>query len=62
RPDLARRVEAAVARALQEAPTPDVGGSATTAEFAAEVLDALKPAAPAYHRVDEPEASYGWGV
>ncbi len=62
RPDLARRVEAAVTRALHEAPTPDVGGSATTGEFTAEVLHALKPAAPAYHRPDEAEASYGWGV
>lgn len=62
RADLARRVEVAVTRALQEAPTPDVGGSATTAEFTGEVLRALRPAAPAYQRADEAEASYGWGV
>lgn len=62
RADLARRVEAAVTRALQEAPTPDVGGSATTAEFTTEVLHGLSHAAPAYHRAEETEASYGWGV
>ena len=37
RPDLARVVEAAVAAALREVRTPDIGGDATTAEFTAAV-------------------------
>ncbi len=37
RPDLARAVEAAVATSLRELRTPDLGGSATTAELAAAV-------------------------
>ncbi len=36
-----RRLEAAVERALAEAPTPDLGGAATTREFGAAVLAAL---------------------
>jgi 3-isopropylmalate dehydrogenase len=41
RADLARDVEFAVELALRAAPTPDVGGSSTTEEFADTVLDAL---------------------
>jgi 3-isopropylmalate dehydrogenase len=37
----ARALEAAVERALEEAPTPDLGGTATTAELADAVLRAL---------------------
>lgn len=62
RPDLARRVEAAVVHALHEMPPRDVGGSATTSEFTAEVLDTLSTAPRVPQRVDEWEASYGWGV
>lgn len=41
RGDDARRLEAAVAHALAVSPTPDLGGSATTAEFGDAVLAAL---------------------
>jgi len=41
RPDLARDVERAVEAALATAPTRDVGGSATTAEFSDAALSAL---------------------
>jgi 3-isopropylmalate dehydrogenase len=41
RPDEARALEAAVDRALRESPTPDLGGRATTANFADAVLAAL---------------------
>lgn len=41
RPDEARALEAAVERALRTAPTPDLGGTATTAELAEAVLRAL---------------------
>jgi 3-isopropylmalate dehydrogenase len=36
--ELARRVEAAVAKALRETPPPDLGGSAGTQAFTEEVL------------------------
>jgi 3-isopropylmalate dehydrogenase len=42
---LARSVEAAVEQAIAESPTPDLGGTATTSEFGAAVVDALKVAA-----------------
>ena len=41
RPDEAHRLEAAVDRALERAPTPDLGGTATTADAVAAVLDEL---------------------
>lgn len=41
RPDEARRLEAAVEAALTSAPTPDLGGRATTSEFGDAVLRAL---------------------
>jgi 3-isopropylmalate dehydrogenase len=41
RPEPARRLDAAVDEALERAPTPDLGGSATTREAAAAVLAAL---------------------
>ena len=41
RPDDARRLEAAVESALATAPTPDLGGTATTREFGDAVLAAL---------------------
>jgi 3-isopropylmalate dehydrogenase len=41
-PELADRVEDAVSLALERAPTPDLGGEATTAEFGAVVVDALR--------------------
>jgi 3-isopropylmalate dehydrogenase len=41
RPREARALEAAVERALTESPTPDLGGTATTADFADAVLRAL---------------------
>ncbi len=43
RQDEAQRLEHAVDRALAEAPTPDLGGSATTRQFGDEVLAALSP-------------------
>jgi 3-isopropylmalate dehydrogenase len=42
RPEAARRLEGAVAVALREAPTPDLGGSATTSELADAVLRVLE--------------------
>jgi 3-isopropylmalate dehydrogenase len=39
----ARALEAAVDGALETTPTPDLGGKATTAEFAAAVVEALAP-------------------
>jgi 3-isopropylmalate dehydrogenase len=42
RPEEATRLEAAVERALAEAPTADVGGTATTVEFGDAVLAALR--------------------
>jgi 3-isopropylmalate dehydrogenase len=41
RPEDARRLETAVADALASAPTPDLGGSATTSQFGDAVLEAL---------------------
>jgi 3-isopropylmalate dehydrogenase len=43
-PGLARSLEAAVARAIETAPTMDIGGSATTSEFGTAVLDLLESA------------------
>jgi 3-isopropylmalate dehydrogenase len=43
RPEEARGLDAAVDRALETAPTPDLGGSATTAEFTHAVLSAAGP-------------------
>jgi 3-isopropylmalate dehydrogenase len=43
-PALARAVEAAVDKALVQAPTPDVGGAATTSEFGDVVLASLEVA------------------
>ncbi len=43
-PELARRVEDAVDAALESSPTPDVGGSATTAELGDAALDSLRVA------------------
>ena len=40
-PALARSLEAAVGAALEAAPTPDLGGTATTAELGSAVLGAL---------------------
>ncbi len=41
-PELARLIEAAVASALDSAPTADLGGEASTAEFGAVVVDELR--------------------
>jgi 3-isopropylmalate dehydrogenase len=43
RPDEARALEGAVHVALREAPTPDFGGRATTADFTDAVVAALAP-------------------
>jgi 3-isopropylmalate dehydrogenase len=43
RHDLARAVDDAVEQALASTPTPDLGGSATTAQFGDAVLEALAP-------------------
>ena len=42
RPELARQVEHAVDHSLQTAPTPDVGGVATTEQFTDAVVEALR--------------------
>jgi 3-isopropylmalate dehydrogenase len=62
RPDLARTVEAAVQATLREVRTPDVGGSASTAEFTRAVHGNLTWARWALSAGDEVHASYGWGV
>jgi isocitrate/isopropylmalate dehydrogenase len=41
RPDEARRLEQAVEGAMARRPTPDLGGTATTTEFGAAVLERL---------------------
>ena len=43
-PALARALEAAVDKALEQAPTPDVGGTATTSDFGDVVLASLEVA------------------
>ena len=57
RPDLALVVEAAVESALRDVRTPDIGGNATTREFALAVLRRLG-------RTPEEDgvSAYGWGV
>src|SRR5436309_1079123 len=45
-PEPARSLEAAVDAALEQAPTPDVGGTATTSEFGDAVLASLEVAVP----------------
>jgi 3-isopropylmalate dehydrogenase len=60
RAGLARALEAAVAGALREARTPDVGGRASTAQFTAAVhrhLDGRRG-----ENAEDEGASYGWGV
>jgi 3-isopropylmalate dehydrogenase len=42
RPDLARRVEQSVESAIEVAPTPDLGGAATTEQFTEAVLGSLR--------------------
>jgi 3-isopropylmalate dehydrogenase len=59
RPDLRRSVEAAVATTLRDVRTPDIGGSATTAEFTAGVHRNLSsPLSPEA----EEERSFDWAV
>jgi isocitrate/isopropylmalate dehydrogenase len=43
RPDEAARLEAAVDGALVGAPTPDLGGAATTSDFVDAVLAGIRP-------------------
>jgi 3-isopropylmalate dehydrogenase len=62
RPDLARVVETAVAGALREARTPDIGGSATTSELTALVHRQLGWLRYAEPPPDEAAVSYEWGV
>jgi 3-isopropylmalate dehydrogenase len=57
RPDLAAAVEAAVESALRDVRTPDIGGNATTREFALAVLRRLGRAAE-----EDGVSAYGWGV
>jgi 3-isopropylmalate dehydrogenase len=61
RPNLARAVETSVLAALRELRTPDVGGSATTAQFTAAVLRQLSFARWA-EGGEEPTAVAEWGV
>jgi isocitrate/isopropylmalate dehydrogenase len=42
RPDEARRLDTAVDRALERSPTPDLGGTATTAGAVAAVVEELR--------------------
>ena len=43
RPDEAARLEAAVDGALVDAPTPDLGGAASTSDFVEAVLAGIRP-------------------
>jgi isocitrate/isopropylmalate dehydrogenase len=60
RPDLGRKVEAAVAAALRSTRTPDVGGSATTVELTGQVHRHLGRAR--WAEPEEAHFAYGWGV
>jgi 3-isopropylmalate dehydrogenase len=64
RPDLAHAVNVAVSTTLRERRTPDVGGTATTAEFTAGVLSNLAWSRWASQDAEDKETglSYGWGV
>jgi 3-isopropylmalate dehydrogenase len=62
RPDLAHAVNVAVATTLRERRTPDVGGTATTAEITSAVLSNLAWARWAAPDAEESGLSYGWGV
>jgi 3-isopropylmalate dehydrogenase len=62
RPDLAHAVNVAVATTLRERRTPDVGGTATTAEFTSGVLSNLAWARWASPDAEDAGLSYGWGV
>ena len=62
RPDLAHAVNVAVATTLRERRTPDVGGTATTAEITSAVLSNLAWARWAQPDAEESGLSYGWGV
>jgi 3-isopropylmalate dehydrogenase len=61
RADMARAVEAAVALAIRELRTPDLGGHATTAEVTALVHKNLAWLRYA-HVQEETAASYDWGI
>ena len=52
----------AVATTLRERRTPDVGGTATTAEFTAGVLSNLAWSRFASSDNEDTGLSYGWGV
>ena len=60
RADLGRRVEAAVAAALRDTRTPDIGGSATTVELTGQVHRHLGRAR--WAEPEEAHFAYGWGV
>jgi 3-isopropylmalate dehydrogenase len=62
RPDLAHAVNVAVATTLRERRTPDVGGTATTAEITSAVLSNLAWARWAAPDAEETGLEYGWGV
>jgi 3-isopropylmalate dehydrogenase len=62
RPGLARVLERAVSAALREAKTPDVGGSATTAQFMAAVDRNLCWSRWSGEAEEEEPPGVGWGV
>jgi 3-isopropylmalate dehydrogenase len=62
RRDLARVVESAVATTLRDVRTPDVGGSARTADFTEAVLRNVSWLRWAHSPEDQEAASYEWGV
>ena len=62
RPDLARNVETAVTLALSDCRTPDVGGTASTAEFTARVLLHVETQSWLAGPEMESAPAYGWGV
>lgn len=62
RADLARQLEAAVAAALREARTPDIGGRASTAELTGLVHRHLGWLRATETAPDESAVSYEWGV
>jgi 3-isopropylmalate dehydrogenase len=62
RPDLGRQVESAVTLALGDCRTPDIGGTASTADFTSRVLLHLEAQAWFANGEVESVPDYGWGV
>ena len=62
RPDLGHAVQVAVSTTLRERRTPDIGGTATTADVTAGVLSHLAWSRWAAPDAEDGGVAYGWGV